>query len=209
MGADFTALLPYAGLSDSVLDTIADWEFSHDEPALAAVVECGRRSGFAFVNYSQEPSRWRSRADYDQILPLRPNLPTLDASLELPSGFDLTFGEDAVLVYHVLRWLFFVTEPEWQSVMLGAVRRFCAALGAHECIITSDEHPAVIAFQRGLPIAEALRNAEDQGEGEVASIDAMYEDAGVAEELAMLGPDGELYEIPLWDSHGYWRYVPQ
>jgi hypothetical protein len=109
-------------------------------------------------------------------------------------------------VYHTLRWLFFVTEPEWQQVMLASLRWFCQLLGARDCVVTNDANPAVLAFQKGASFTDALRVAKGKGEGEVARIEHLYTDKGWSEELVFVGSQGESSAVPLWDTHGYWRF---
>jgi hypothetical protein len=208
MGLDFTALIRYSGPTGDALQAIARFEGSEEEPALTEVVACGLRNNFSFAKYAGRPAYWRSIADYEQRLPRRPALPTLGACLDLPSDYSLTFGRDTVWVYHTLRWMFFVTEPEWQRVMLAALGRFCELLGASDCVVTNDEHPSVRAFRGGASFGEALRVAEDQGEGEVAGVAELYTDKGYAEELVLLGPDGKPEAVPVWDTRGYWRFRP-
>src|SRR5262245_26101239 len=128
MGLDFTALIRYGGPAGA-LQAIARFEGGEEEPAFAEVVACGLRNDFAFAKRAGRPAHWRSAADWEQRLARRPVLPTLEACLDLPSDFSLTFGRDTVWVYHTLRWIFFVTEPEWQRVMLTALARFCELLG--------------------------------------------------------------------------------
>jgi hypothetical protein len=227
MGLDFTALIRYGGPSGDVLPAIADLECGAEEAALAEVVACGLRNDFAFAKYAPPEASWRPLADCHQRLLRRPTLPTLEACLDLPSDFSLTFGRDTVWVYHTLRWLFFVTEAEWQRVMLAAVKRFCELLGASDCIITNDCHPAVLAFRDGAGFAEALEVASRQGEGEVASLGELYWKVEDDSELALKpvrGPAAEYLEgqivlwprgkpLPegwsrpaVWDSKGFWRY---
>jgi hypothetical protein len=226
MGQDFTALIQYAGPTDAVQRLITAWEQGAEDPALAEVISCGLYKGFAFAEDVQ-PACWRSHADYDQTFPERPALPSLNAYLHLPSGFTLTFGRDAVWVYHTLRWLFFLTDGEWQRVMLAAVRRFCELLDAGNCIITNDEHPAPQAVYAGSSFAEALAIASQQGEGEVPTLGNMYREVESDSDLALKpvrGPAGKYLKgqfvkwprdkpLPagwsrptMWDSKGYWRY---
>jgi hypothetical protein len=206
MGLDFTALIHYAGPTADLLQAVARLERGEEHPALAEVVTCGLRYDFAFAKRAGQQAFWRSSADYEQRLARRPALPFLEACLDLPSDFSLTFGQDAVCVYHMLRWMFFVREPEWQRVMLMAIRWFCELFRASDCIVTNDGHPSVLAFQSGATFREALQVADVQGEGEVPSIGDLFIDKGYAEELAFVGPGGELLAIPLWDTHGYWRF---
>src|SRR5260370_36574274 len=207
MGLDFTALIHYGGPSGDALQGIGWLEGGQEGPTLAEVVAGGLRNDFAFAKHASKQAYWRSLADYDQRLACRPALPSLEACLDLPSDFSLTFGQDAVWVYHTLRWIFFVTEPEWQRVMLAALGRFCEVLGASDCIVTNDGNPAVFEFQKGTTFSEALRFAELQGEGEVARLEGLFIDKGRSEELVFVGPQGEQSAAPVWDTHGYWRVL--
>ena len=174
-----------------------------------------------------KPTRWRPLSDYRQRLPQRPSLPSLEACLDLQSAFSLTFGRDTVWVYHPLRWRFFVTEPEWQRVMLAAVKHFCEVFKAFDCVVTNDCHPAVGAFRNDASLAEALEAASQQGEGEVASLSELYQEDESDSDVALKpvrGAAAELLEgqfvrwprgrpLPagwsrpkVWDSKGFWRY---
>src|SRR5262249_48599724 len=128
------------------------------------------------------------------------------AFLDLPSDFELVFGPDAVSIYHTLRWHFFLTDPDWQCVMLRAVKRLCDLLGARDCIVTNDGHPAIEAFRNGASFADALPRASGKGEGEVASIPGLFIDKGFAEDLVYLDSDGQCSAVPVWDTRGYWRF---
>jgi hypothetical protein len=226
MGLDFTALIRYDGPGAEVLRAIDRLERGEDEAAFAGVVAHGLRNNFAFARHAGRPACWRPRDSWDQELPHRPALPSLEASLDLPSDFNLTFGRDCVWVYHTLRWIFFVTDADWQRVMLAAVKRFCELLGASDCIVTSDWHPAVSAFRDGVSFAEAMDRASQQGEGEVASLAELYREIEEEADVALKpvrGPAGESLagrwvrwprDKPLpegwsratvWDSKGFWR----
>jgi len=208
VGLDFTALIHYDGPTGDVLRAIARLERGEEDAEFARVTACGLRRDFAFASDPGRQALWRSFDDYEQVLPVRPALPALESCLELPSKFSLTFGKDAVYVWHFLRWVYFVQETEWQCVMVGAVKRLCDLLGARDCIITNDENPANLAFREGASFQEALQVANRQGEGEVARLEDLYIDEGFADDLAYEGPEGEPVAIPLWDTHGYWRVTP-
>lgn len=205
MGLDFTALIRYGGPAEDVLRAIGCLEADEEDSVLSEVVVLGLRNDFAFAEHRPERAYWRTLSNWEERLPERPSLPSLEACLELSSDFSLTFGRDAVWVYHPLRWIFFVTEHEWQRVMLGAVKRFCDLFGATDCIVTNDEHPAVAAFRKGVPFSEALAEATGEREGEVARISDLYIDEGYAEDLVFEEPDGTCSAVPLWGTHGYWR----
>src|SRR5262249_3205191 len=227
MGLDFTALIHYGGPSGYGLQGIARLERGEENTAFAEVIAFGLRNDFAFAKHVGQDAFWRSLVDYEQRLPRRPALPSLEACLDLPSDFSVTFGHDAVWLYHTLRWLFFITETEWQKVMLAAVKRFCELLGASDCVVTNDCHPAVSEFRRGASFDEALRIASQRGEGEVASLSELYRETESDSDMALKpvrGPrakylEGQLVLWPrdkplpkgwsrptVWDSKGFWRY---
>jgi hypothetical protein len=205
MGLDFTALIHYGGMTASVTQAISELEDGRDGPALKGVVECGRRLGYSFADYAGETARWFPRDDWERTLLPRPELPTLSASLDLTSTFELTFGRDAILVWHSVRWLLFLKEEQWHPVMLSSVDWFCDLFHASDCIITNDGHPAVEAFWEGATFSDALASAARQGDGEVETLKEMYIDEGIAEDLVFEQPDGSYAGIPVWDTKGYWR----
>ena len=208
MGLDFSALIQSTGSIDAVAEEIAFLEAGGTYPEVRAALAHGLSRGFGFAEYpggDDGVAVWRAFDDWEQPLPGRPRLPDLGVELDLPSGCSLTFGPDAIWLHHPLRWIFFVTDDDWRRGMLDAVRGYCRAFGATDCIVAHDEHPAVVAFRAGLPYREALRVAAAQGEGEVSSLDELYIEAGHDDELVFGGPNGEEYAIPLWETHGYWK----
>jgi len=208
MGLDFSALIRYPGPTAVVLDAISRLEHDAEDAAFAEVNACGLRGDFDFPKYACEKAHWAAVEDYEELLPERPTLPSLEWCLELPSSFSLTFGRDAIAVWHSLRWMYFVKETEWQQVMISAIKRFCDLLQAQDCIITSDENPAIIAFRNGASFEDALQAADQQGEGAVSHLGDLYIDEGYADDLVFEGPPGESSQVPLWDTHGYWRVRP-
>jgi hypothetical protein len=232
MGMDFSALLHYEGPTGSMCSAIDQLEIAPSHPVTDAVVEHGRDQGFAFAQCAKDSATWRTFADWETTLSARPQLPDLSFYLQLPSDFCLTFGHDAVWIYHTLRWIFFVSEEKWQTVMLDAMRYFSDLFKASECIITSDFNPAIIAFREGHEFSRALHVAEPE-HGEVASFDELYEELEDDSDLAFRRVDddapenttdiadlleGQILEWPkdkplpdgwqrptVWDSKGYWR----
>jgi hypothetical protein len=230
MGLDFNALILYGSLSPSVVLSIELLERGERAKPLADVVACGARRGWAFASNTNRDSIWRSRANWDEKLPQRPILPSLACTLELPSQFFLTFGSDAACLYHVLRWHAFLTEIEWQQVMLAAVKYFCQLLSAKDCIVTNDEHPSLSAFHSGALFHEALESSVQHGQGEVPRIGDLYIEVEDDADIAIKPPDGSTSEFkglgpqlmdwprekPLpdgwlrpttWDTKGYWRFT--
>ena len=205
MGMDFSALLHYDGTTDHVLAAISQLESRSSHSSTDAVVELGRQEDFAFARDAGVGTDWRAYLDWETPLQARPALPSTQEYLQLPSDFHLTFGDDAIWVYHTLRWLFFTTERQWQTVMLNAVRHFVDLFQARDCIVTSDFNPAILEFQNGASFAAAIAVAESKGEGHVQTIDDLYADKGIADDLIFVDADGQQSAVPVWDSHGYWR----
>ena len=205
MGMDFSALIHYDGVNADVLATIRELELNPHYSTTDAVVELGRKEDFAFASERAVTSDWRAYSDWETPLASRPSLPSLKEYLRLPSDFSLTFGHDAIWVYHTLRWQFFTTESKWQTVMLSAVRNFCRRFHGHDCIVTSDYNPAILEFQNGASFSAAVTVAESKGEGRVNTIDDLYIDKGIADDLVYVDADGQVSAIPIWASHGYWR----
>jgi hypothetical protein len=234
MGLDFSALIHSRGPTDRLAVSIAHLEAGGSYDELQQVIELGRRRGFAFADRAGSAPTWRKLDDWEQVLPGRPVLPDPEVAFDLSSDFSLTFGADASWVYHSLRWLFFLTDEEWQRVMLDAIRRFCQLFEACDCIVTNDGHPSVLAVRGGAGFAEALEIAARQDEGEVGSLAELYREVESDTELALrpvpaeacelLGTkaveclEGELVMWPrtrllpegwsrptVWESKGYWR----
>ncbi len=227
MGLDFSALIRYGGPSREILPGVARLERGEEDAPFRQVVAVGLHRGFAFAELADRKATWRPWSDIEQVIPQRPDLPSLDTFLDLPSDFSLTFGHDAVWVYHTLRWIYFVTEAEWQLVMLAAVGRFRELLGADDCIITNDCHPAISAFRGGASFAAALEVASREGEGEVSSLGDLYREVESESDVALKpgsGPaaqylEGQLVLWPqdkplpegwarptVWESQGFWRF---
>ena len=116
------------------------------------------------------------------------------------------FGADAIWVSHYIRWLFFLSQNECREVLLSAIRHFCDLFSSSECIVTRDEHPAIIAFRGGALFSDALRAAVDEKEGEVKRIEDLYIDKGLSSDLCYVA-DGEEIGIGTWDTVGYWRLI--
>lgn len=202
---DFSALLHYVGATDHVLAAISQLESQPSHSSTDAVVELGRQKDFAFARETVAGAGWRAYSDWETPLQVRPALPSTQKYLQLPSDFRLTFGNDAIWIYHTLRWLFFTTERQWQTVMLNAIRHFVDLFHARDCIVTSDFNPAILEFQNGASFGAAIAVAESKGEGRVQTLDALYIDKGVADDLVFVDADGRQSAVPVWDSHGYWR----
>ncbi len=205
MGMDFSALLHYDGATDDVLAAISQLESKPSNSSTDAVVELGRQEDFAFARDTVAGADWRAFSDWETPLQARPALPSTQQYLQLPSDFHLTFGHDAVWIYHTLRWLFFTIERKWQAVMLNAICHFVDIFLARDCIVTSDFNPAILEFQNGASFSAAIAVAESKGEGHVQTLDDLHIDKGVADDLVFVDTDGGQSAIPIWNSHGYWR----
>jgi hypothetical protein len=187
MGLDFSALLKTPTLlkaSGNVLDALERMS----PPEVREVSRFWGYAGFATLPEPLQPV-WVNNFGVQEVVS-RPMLPSLEVSLKTSEGFYLTFGSDAVRIYHILRWRIFLTDIQWQRLMLNACRAFARELGAVDGIVTSDWSPVIDAFFRGLRFEEAL--AEGKGkDGEVAYLTDLY-----VEDV-----DGT------WDSNGYWRFL--
>src|SRR5262249_9575068 len=95
----------------------------------------------------------------DPRLDHRPALPNLGVCLWLPEGVSLTFGPDAVEVYHLLRWHLFLADPDLRRGLLDACRCFARLLGATDSVVTSDYSPVVQAFRQGERFDACLASA--------------------------------------------------
>src|SRR5262245_6055269 len=106
MGMDFVALMKYGGPDQSVLRALDRLEAG--SPAeVQGLARLMRERGFAAGRQEVPAWEFTSRPELrDPRLAQRPNLPKLGVALCLPEDFILTFGHDAVEVYHLLRWHF-------------------------------------------------------------------------------------------------------
>jgi hypothetical protein len=226
MGMDFTAILRYDPSSDAVARTLDALEAADRPSPLQAVVRRWQEAGFFKFYEDWLVPVWVERPDDDDEaeLPARPPLPSLQASLRLPEGFFLTLAKDAVLVDHLLRWRFFLTDSKWQTVMLDSLTWFCNHFAAKDCVLAHDCQcvPSCIRRQ-GLSFAEALSRAEQEGEGQVKSLSDLYLEMEDDSDFALKPAEGGLArqvkwprDKPLppgwsrptvWDSKGYWRYT--
>lgn len=222
MGMDFVVLLKYGGPDDRVL-RVLDWL----EVTSPAEVRTARRliRAHGYHDHADEPAAWVSHRKpelRDPRLDRRPQLPNRDVALRLPEDFFLTFGRDAVEVYHLLRWRAFLTEPDLQQAMLAACSRLAGLLGATDCIITSDFSPVVHAFREGQGFDASLA-AAGPDHGERPDLADLYQE--IAEDYILRfverpGNGGQTEyrdwdrDKPLppgwerastWDSKGYWR----
>src|SRR5262249_55407981 len=114
MGMDFVALMKYGGPDERLLRVLDRLEAG--SPAeVQALTRLMRERGFATGHEATAVWEFMYRTDLrDPRLGRRPRLPSLAVALHLPEDFFLTFGPDAIEVYHLLRWHFFLTEPDLQ-----------------------------------------------------------------------------------------------
>jgi hypothetical protein len=159
--------------------------------------EEAQKIGELWRSYEFSPARlscagWITTAVEPKPHP-KPSLPSLTTSFRTAEAFYLTFGRDAVAIYHPLRWYTFLTELAWQKAMVDACRAFGRLFVASDGIVTRDESPVIKAFFNGLTYKEALQQNERQ-EIAVGTLSDLYE---------MVDDEGT------WDSHGYWRFLKE
>jgi hypothetical protein len=82
---------------------------------------------------------------------------------------------------------------------------FCSHFDATDCIITNDEHPAIMEIRSGSAFAGSIDDASGRGGGEVATIKEMSINEGFAEDRVYQDPDGTSSGIPLRNTKGFWR----
>jgi hypothetical protein len=215
---DFVALMRYAGPDERALGAL-----EADSPAeLKAVARLMRAQCFRLDN-GLRSAAWEDNAGVDgPKLDRRPALPTLSFALHTPEDYYLTFGRDAFEVYHLLRWLFFLTDTDLQRAMLAACTRLGCLFGATDCIITNDESPVVDAFRHGMSFERALAAAGPE-DGERSALVDLYiewpEDYIMREVNHPRGGKRTRYKdwpigqpspagwerATTWDSKGFWR----
>ena len=165
MEMDFAALLHYPG-PEACEATIHRLE-SGSPFEMRKVLQLWNRAGDFHMNLGG--TSWFETFDDGNPI-ARPERISLQASLETREGFSLTFGRDAVLIYHPLRWQTFLDDPEWARVMLLASAGLGRELGADEFIVTHDEGPAALAFLDGMNYEECLSESSQHGR-EVVELD--------------------------------------
>lgn len=189
MGMDFSALMRYKGPTPELVGAL-DSLWTAPAEQIVRMAELWEQDGHASLPWSSPA--WVQLPDEPRSIELEqpPELPNLGVAFRTREGFYLTFGADVVEVYHLLRWYFFLTEPQWQKVMLDACACLGDLIGSTECVLMSDWHPAIKAFREGKNFASALASA-DPDQGEVPALADLYIDPG--------SDSG-------WDSKGYWRF---
>jgi len=206
MGDDFSALLRYRGIDAAISDILARLESGEEPTELTDVVALGTECGFAFGT-RHEPAVWRPLSnDWDQALLRRPPLPNLSVQLCLPSGFAITFGSDAVWLWHYLRWSFFREDRRWQNAMVSAVNWFRETLGATDAVVTWDNSHLIRQFQAAKPFEQAVQTAISEGEVEVKhAADLCWTESKPSEELVIADGSGGWAPIYLTHNRGWLR----
>jgi hypothetical protein len=187
MGIDFSALLEcprFSGIDDR---RIIDLE--RGSPKEVREVESLWRA-YLYFSYDDAEGGWVTSEVFPEPIP-RPSTLSLSVSYRTGEFFYLTFGTDAVAIYHPLRLREFLTDVQWTQAMVGACRALARVMNATDGLITRDESPVIRSFRDGASYAKALQAATGQW-GEVPSCNALYE---------------KIDDQGTWDSHGYWRFL--
>ncbi len=101
MGMDFSALMRYDGLRQC---RGAITSFVREAPAeFSAVVDLWRARDFFDFSDKYTFNAWVDPETNRQVK--RPNEANVNVALRMPEGFFITFGRDAIRVYHLLRWM--------------------------------------------------------------------------------------------------------
>ena len=114
-----------------------------------------------------------------------------NVTLRTDQGFYFDFGNGAVQVVYPLSWGIFLKYPKWRRPLISACLAYAQILGAMDGVVTSDDGPLAVAFDRGLAFDEILEAGRGKDD-EVRRIDDML----------ALWDDGVT-----WDSHGYWYFL--
>lgn len=223
MGMDFVALMKYTRNEGRLLRVLDALEAGSpaEVQALAGLMHA-RGMGYpdhepaSFWEFTSRPELRNPR------LVRRPLQPNLGAALRLPEGFSLTFGPDAVEVYHVLRWHFFLTDPELRRAMLDACGSLARLLGTTDCIVTSDLSPVVQAFRQGQSFDACLASAEAE-DAERPSLADLYREIPLGRVMRTVERGGRRSQVEemnwdvavpppegwrrftTWNSRGFWR----
>ncbi len=187
MGMDFSALLKYETPGDLSDDRVAAIE-SQSPTDVKAVAGLWLSKGLG-----EEPlnrAGWISSTEFPEPAQ-KPEAPTLDYAFRTGEAFYLTFGKDAVWVYHLLRWHTFLSDPDWQEQMTLACRAIARLLNATDGILTRDESPVILGFLAGMSFDQAV----DQGSGEEGEV------------LSLSDMRDHVDDVCTWNSHGYWYFL--
>jgi len=215
---DFVALLKYGGPDARALRAL-DWLEADSPPEIKSLAPLFRERGFSIGDGEATVWEYHHRPDlHDARLNGRPKLPKLEVALHMKEDFFLTFGEDAIEVYHLLRWHWFLKDLALQKATLDACSRFAHLFGATACIITSDFSPVIHAFRAGAGFDASLATAGPE-DGERAALADLYQerpegylmrDAGGVMQYQEWDQDKTTpvgwERATTWDSKGYWRF---
>ena len=201
MGMDFSAIFTYRGLK-RCSQQIAALE-RQVPPQFDVVLTEWKTAGFFNFAEDYRYTAWIHNESNRQVK--RPkNSPQLDVCLRTPQGFFITFGKDAFVVYHLLRWRFFMTEPQWQSAMLNACAALAQLFDSDQCVLAHDCHPLMTSFRDDLNF-EACVASVAPTDGEVLSIADLYFEIDEPCDLVIQTEAG--WATPtIWDSKGFWRF---
>lgn len=187
MGMDFCALLN-CDVSGAACQNAVTLLEQGSPDAVQRIADHWHRSGFASLSCGK--AAWVPRYSAEPGVSIRPSLPNLKLALRTDEAFFLTFGANAVCIYHILRWRRFLTDKEWQSTMLDVCNAFADLFASPVGIVTRDESPVIEAFFHSSTFADSLAAGEDK-DGEVDQLDDLFE---------VVDSDGT------WDSHGFYRF---
>jgi hypothetical protein len=198
VGADFCALLKHPG-PDVIRPLMREWETA-SPPEFSPVPRLLREQGFISPRLA-DGNRWTDPETLRQTK--RITAPDVSVCLDTVEGFSIFFGAEAVMLYHTLRWRFFLTDPEWQRVMLAATRAVGERLGTGAAVLASDCHPIMTRFRERAAWRKCFADLPE-GFGEVKSFGKLY--------IKVSSPawhDGRRLRTSdtAWDSRGFWRYV--
>ena len=140
------------------INIIAIFPIGHDQEEVRSVVEKLEQQAFPSIQkYSQSllangfsefplPLQWTID---DTSVESRPELPSLAANLELPSGIILRFREDSIALWSSVRAFLAVSvTPEIGEAFLEICQEIGKALQIKECWIMGDDNPIYHAFHQ-------------------------------------------------------------
>ena len=186
MAMDFCALLK--SQFPRLLSNVSTLVEQGSPDGVRYVADHWKNAGFAEVSLVKPV--WVPRYSVEPGVVQAPSLPDLQLALRTKEEFYLTFGIDALSIYHPLRWHTFLVEQEWQLTMLDACNAFADLFDATEAILTNDESPVIETFYQGASFDDALAAGKYKN-GEVGHLHELLE---------IVDSDGT------WDSHGFYRF---
>ncbi|MEM9950324.1 MAG: hypothetical protein AAF846_01890 [Chloroflexota bacterium] len=226
MGQDFAAVIHYDGDLTKCKTLVSRFEKGFAPDSFTQIVDTWQKTSFSDHDRN---ILWQTfRVSDDKKTHETPSLPDTTWALRLMSDVYLLFGEDTIGFYHLLRWRQFLTNSDWNSVMVNAVKDVCHLFKASDCILVGDYSEAWGYFLSGSSYADILKSANNQDGGEVTNIADMYveytpedsknvafkpiydEQGNVISDKVVFWshdkslPDG--WSRPtVWESRGYWR----